>query len=116
VTILTFEMLRELVQDRDLNLRINITEDEIKDKSKGDGLSKTIFIFQTSWFIVQCLVRHLQGLGVTQFELTTGALASLNAITLLLWWKKPLGVRAPMRVLLPRALTERERNAGVSNP
>jgi len=115
VTILTLEILRELVQDKELNFRIHITEDELRDKSKADGLSKTIFILQTSWFVVQCLVRHFQGLRVTHFELTTAALASLNTITLLLWWKKPLGVRVPLRVYLPRTLTERERNAGVSN-
>ena len=115
VTILTLEILRELIQDKEFNFRIHVTADEIRDKSKADGLSKAIFIFQTSWFVLQCLVRWSQGLGVTQLELTTGALASLNWITLLFWWKKPLGVRVPMRVYLPRRLTERERNAGVSN-
>ncbi len=115
VTILTLEILQELVQDKELNFRIHITENELRDKSKADGLLKTIFILQTSWFILHCLVRHFQGLRVTQFELTMGALASLNTITLLLWWEKPLGVRVPLRVYLPRTLTERERNAGVSN-
>ena len=115
VTILTLEVLRELVQDKELNFRIHLTADEIKDKSRSDGLSKAIFSFQSSWFVLQCLVRYSQGLGVTQLELTTAALASLNWITLLFWWKKPLGVRVPMRVYLPRRLTERERNAGVSS-
>ena len=63
VTILTLEMLRELVKDPSFELRI--TEDEISDRSKGDGLSKLIFILQTSWFIVQCIARHMQGLDLT---------------------------------------------------
>jgi len=112
VTILTLEIL---VQDKELNFRIHLTADEIKDKSRSDGLSMAIFSFQSSWFVLQCLVRYSQGLGVTQLELTMAALASLNWITLLFWWKKPLGVRVPMRVYLPHRLTEHERNAGVSN-
>ena len=107
-------MLRELVKDEQLNFRISITDTEIKDKSKGDALSVTIFVAQTSWFVLQCLVRFVIGLGVTQLELATAALASLNVITQLLWWKKPLGVKVPIYVTLSRRLRPVERNAGVS--
>ena len=113
VTILTLEMLRELVKDP--SFEIQITEDEISDRSKGDGLSKVIFILQTSWFIVQCIARHIQGLDLTQLELTTLAMASLNGITCMLWWHKPLNAQGIVRVYLTRPLTDEERNAaGVS--
>ena len=108
VTILTLEMLRELVKDP--SFEIQITEDEISDRSKGDGLSKLIFILQSSWFIVQCIARHIQGLALTQLELTTLAMASLNGITCMLWWHKPLNARAIMHVYLTRKLTDEERN------
>ena len=108
VTILTLEMLRELVKDEEFEIRL--TEDEISDRSKGDGLSKLIFVLQSSWFIMQCIARHIQGLDLTQLELTTLAMASLNAITILLWWKKPLGAQAIVHVYLPRTLTRKERN------
>ena len=108
VTILTLEMLRELVKDEAFEIRL--TEDEISDRSQADGLSKLIFILQTSWFIIQCIARHIQGLDLTQLELTTLAMASLNAITILLWWEKPLGAQAIVRVYLPRTLTQKERN------
>ena len=111
-TILTLEMLVELVKDP--GFEIQITAEEIADRSKGDTLSKTIFILQTSWFIFQCIARHVQGLSITQLELTTLALASLNGITLLLWLDKPLGVETPARVEMKRLLTEKEREAGVS--
>ena len=114
VTILTLEMLEELVKDKDIE--IQVTEDEITNRSKGDALSKTIFILQSSSFIMQCIARRIQGLSFTQLELTTLALASLNGITLILWWDKPLGAQTLLRVYLKRKLTDAERNvAGVSD-
>src|SRR5438445_2766506 len=58
VTILTLEMLRELVKDAEFKIRI--TEEEVAHRSKGDALSKIIFILQSTWFIMQCLVRCVQ--------------------------------------------------------
>ena len=114
VTILTLEMLRELVRDKEFKIRI--TEEEIADRSKGDALSKVILILQSSWFICQCIARPVQGLSLSQLELTTLALASLNGITFVLWWYKPLGVEAPVRVYMHRELREEERKLqGVSN-
>jgi len=108
VTILTLEMLRELVKDPEFKIRI--TEDEITYRSKGDALSKIVFILQSTWFITQCIARCVQGLDFTQLELTTLALASLNGITFLLWWDKPLGAQAHVRVYMKRKLTDAERN------
>ena len=114
VTILTLEILWELVKDPAFKIRI--TEEEITHRSKGDALSKVIFILQSTWFILQCLGRCFQGLDLTQLELTTLALASLNGITFVLWWDKPLGAQTLVRVHLRRKLTDAERNlAGVSN-
>ena len=114
VTVLTLEILRELVKDP--KFKIRITEDEIADRSKGDALSKTIFILQSTWFIAQCIARHIQVLDITQLELTTLALASLNGITFILWWHKPLGVQTVVPVYLNRKLTDAERNVrGVSD-
>ena len=114
VTILTLELLKELVKDPEFE--IEATEDDITHRSKGGALSKIIFILQSTWFILQCLGRWMQGLNLTQLELTTLALASLNGITLILWWDKPLGAQAVVRVHLKRRLTDEERStAGVSS-
>jgi hypothetical protein len=107
VTILTLEMLRELVKDPKFEIRM--AEDEISDRSKGDALSKLIFLTQSTWFILQCLGRRIQRLDLTHLELTTLALASLNGITFALWWAKPLGAQTIVRVYLNRKLTESER-------
>jgi len=107
ITILTLEILRELVKDPDFDMQISA--EDITDRSKGDALSKLIFILQSTWFILQCLGRRLQGLNLTHLELTTLALASLNGITFMLWWDKPLGAQAIVRVYLKRKMTESER-------
>ena len=75
-----------------------ITAAEIQDKARGDFLSKAIAILQTIWFIVQCIARGTQGLALTELELVTLALASLNGVMYFFWWDKPLGVNEPIKV------------------
>jgi len=100
--ILTIEQYEELTKAENgtaLNLKLRkISEADIKDRSKGDFLSKLIAIFQTTWFILQCIARGHQRLALTELELVTLALASLNSITYAFWWHKPLGVQEPMRI------------------
>jgi len=97
--VLSFERYMELASNPDTNFELpKITLAEIKDRSKGDFLSKLIAIVQTSWFILQCIVRSQQGLALTELELVTLALASLNAITYIFWWHKPLGLQDPIRI------------------
>ncbi|KAF9460661.1 hypothetical protein BDZ94DRAFT_1323921 [Collybia nuda] len=77
-----------------------ITEEEIQDRSKGDGLTKAIAIFQTTWFVTQCIARHIQGLLVTELELITLAFATLNGLMYFFWWNKPLAIRYSIPVFL----------------
>ena len=76
----------------------DITEEAIKDKSKGDGLSKGFAILQTGWFILQCIARKIQALPMTELEIITLAFATLNFATYTLWWNKPLDVQVPFIV------------------
>ena len=39
-----------------------VTVEEIEDRSKADGFSKTIALGQTLWFVTQCLARTAQHL------------------------------------------------------
>lgn len=77
---------------------IDITEKEIRDKSRGDVLSKGLVVVQTGWFILQCIARCVEHLPITEIELVTLAFATLNLISYGLWWDKPLGVQCPYRV------------------
>ena len=78
----------------------NVTVEEIKDRSKTDGFSKTIALGQTLWFVAQCLTRRAQHLDLTLVELFTLSLAVLNGVMYFLWWNKPMDVRCPIRVYL----------------
>lgn len=71
---------------------------DIADRSKGDALTKGFAVLQTSWFIMQCIARAVQRLPITTLELATIAFASLNVVTYLFWWNKPLSVRRPVHV------------------
>ena len=77
-----------------------VTVEEIEDRSKADGFSKTIALGQTLWFVAQCLARVAQHLDLTLIELLTLSLAVLNGVMYFLWWHKSLDVRCPVRVHL----------------
>src|SRR6266542_677188 len=98
--VLSFEQYKQLTAStEDTRFKLpKIPASDIKDRSKGDFLSKLIAILQTTWFIFQCIARGQQRLALTELELVTLALASLNAITYIFWWHKPLGVQEPVRI------------------
>jgi hypothetical protein len=75
-----------------------ITEEEIADRSKGDYLSKSIVLFQTTWFIIQCIARGAYGLDVTELEVVTLAFATLTGVIYYFWWDKPLDVHCSIPV------------------
>ena len=77
-----------------------VTAEEIEDRSKSDGFTKTIALGQTLWFVAQCIARRAQHLDLTLIELLTLSLAVLNGVMYFLWWHKPLDVRCPVRVYL----------------
>ncbi|KAF8641311.1 hypothetical protein AX16_010090 [Volvariella volvacea WC 439] len=73
-----------------------IPEKEIEDHGKGDLLAKAVVVVQTTWFVAQCIARHVEGLVLTEIELVTLAFATLNVITYALWWHKPLNIGYPI--------------------
>jgi len=105
--ILSFELFQKLVRSDLLPFAMTeVTEEEIQDRSKGDGLTKAIAICQTLWFIVQCIARRVQNLAMSEFELVTLALSGVSGIMFLFWWNKPKEVRVPMRLDLIDKLPE----------
>ena len=97
--VLTAEKFQELLRAKKIDLP-TITEEEIKDRSKGDGLSATLTIVQTIWFIIQFSLRLKQGLVVTAIEWLTVTVAFLNVALHFFWWRKPLNVRFPIPLAL----------------
>jgi hypothetical protein len=85
----------------------NITEEEIKDRSKGDYLSKGIVVLQTTWFIIQIISRAASRLTITELEVVTLAFSTLIGVIYYLWWDKPLDVRCSVPVHLVEHITGR---------
>ncbi|KAF8649030.1 hypothetical protein AX16_006071 [Volvariella volvacea WC 439] len=73
-----------------------VSREEIQDKSKGDLLSKTIFVVQTSWFVTQCVARLAQQLVVTDLEFVTLAFVLVNLTVYFIWWNKPSNAEYPI--------------------
>ncbi|KAG6904332.1 hypothetical protein DXG01_010883 [Tephrocybe rancida] len=76
--------------------QITISKEEIRDRSKGDILSKAIVLLQVAWFILQVLARAIQHLPITELEIATIAFAILNFVTYFCWWNKPYDIRYPI--------------------
>ncbi|KAF7289158.1 hypothetical protein MIND_01376900 [Mycena indigotica] len=75
-----------------------VDKSDIEDKSKGDLFSKAIALCQGLWFIAQCIARRAQSLPLTELEVATLAFTAINAMTWLLWLRKPLDVRNPIKL------------------
>ncbi|KAF7370014.1 hypothetical protein MSAN_00631400 [Mycena sanguinolenta] len=92
---------KEQLEDPDVGSELqkaiqNVNKEDIKDKSKGDALSKGVALIQGLWFILQTLARVHQHLAITQLEVVTLAFAVVNIFIWLLWWNKPLDAQRPI--------------------
>lgn len=97
---LSFETMKERLKDETHMIDFpNVSKDEILDKCGRDSFSKTIAVCQLTWFIIQIAARAREGLAVTELELTTAALASLNIAMYISWWSKPTDVLCPTIVM-----------------
>jgi hypothetical protein len=94
---LSLEDIERLVENDEISFPI-IAREDIRDKSKGDAVTKGLALIQTTWFLLQCVARRVQHLSITELELVTAAFALLNVITYALWWDKPLDVKRPVLV------------------
>jgi hypothetical protein len=70
------------------------TEKEINDLSKADAFTKAFACIQSTWLIIQSIVRVSVGLPITQLELATMAFVLCALTMYLLWWRKPFGVES----------------------
>jgi hypothetical protein len=64
-----------------------ISDQEIKDKSKADKFTKLLICVQASWFMVQCVARMVQRIPISLLELNTLAHATCALIIYCLWCK-----------------------------
>ncbi|KAF9065796.1 hypothetical protein BDP27DRAFT_1297995 [Rhodocollybia butyracea] len=95
IGVLQASQLATLLKENSILLP-SISSSEIMDRSKGDVVTKTLVLVQTTWFIAQVISRAFQHLPITELEITTLAFATINILTYILWWMKPLDVRHPI--------------------
>ncbi|KAL8901753.1 MAG: hypothetical protein Q9192_000388 [Flavoplaca navasiana] len=72
-----------------------LTEEEIKSKSKANGLAKALVCAQAMWFLTTCLTRLAQRIPISLLELNIFGHAICALFIYLLWWEKPFEVDIP---------------------
>jgi len=102
----------------------SITQEEINDKSKSDGLIRAITVVQIVWMMVQIIVRASRNLTISQLEVSVLAFASCAIVLYGLNWEKPKGVQVPYvlmtyegeipRSFLPVLREQKSPNSGVT--
>ena len=72
-----------------------ISEKDIRDKSKADGLAKTIVCLQAGWMVLQTIVRIAYGLPVSLLEVNAIGHVVCAVLIYALWWHKPRLINEP---------------------
>ncbi|KAI9798873.1 MAG: hypothetical protein M1833_004376 [Piccolia ochrophora] len=91
----------------------DISDGDIEDRNKSDGLARFITVVQSLWFTAESLGRVTQGLFLTTLELTTLSFVFLMIACSICWWRKPMNILRPMvvRVDVDLSTVLREANA-----
>ncbi|EFX04265.1 hypothetical protein CMQ_1193 [Grosmannia clavigera kw1407] len=76
----------------------DISEEQIRDKSKTNPLAKILTCLQALWFCAQVLSHLGQNLAVTLLELNTSAHALCALCVYFMWWNKPLDIVEPFSI------------------
>ncbi len=74
---------------------IEVSDDDIRDKSKANIFAKCLVILQVSWIAVQTISRKATGYPLSPLEIHTLVHAACALVMYLLWFRKPLDVQAP---------------------
>ncbi|KAL2358637.1 hypothetical protein BJ546DRAFT_828878, partial [Cryomyces antarcticus] len=74
----------------------DITEDEIKDRSKTDAFARLFAGLQVSRMAVQCIARRSAQLYVTPLEFITALSIGISIFTHIFEWAKPKDVNMPV--------------------
>ena len=72
-----------------------VSDDDIRDKSKADIFAKCLVIVQVTWIAVQTISRKVAGYPLSPVEIHTLVHAACALVMYILWFHKPLDVQAP---------------------
>ncbi|KAI9849073.1 MAG: hypothetical protein M1838_000274 [Thelocarpon superellum] len=76
----------------------DISREEIKDKSKADGLAKSLVCLQAVWMLMQIIGRVVAKLPVSLLEINVMGHVVCALGIYVLWWYKPLAIRQSTRL------------------
>jgi len=91
---LTAAGLRFLLE-HEPDLLPDISEEDISDKSKADGLKKFLVCVQATWFCASSITRLANRLPISLLELNAMGHAACALLIYAMWWQKPLDVAEP---------------------
>ena len=94
--------LRKAVESGQIT-EIPISEEELKSRSKSNGIVKLIALLQITWFGFQALFRAIHHLQVTALEIMTVAFFVLAVLIYAFWWNKPQDIEYPIIIKLQNA-------------
>ena len=77
-----------------------VSSEELKSRSKSDGVVKLIALLQITWFGLQALFRAIQHLQVTALEIMTVAFFVLAMLIYAIWWNRPQDIEYPIIITL----------------
>ena len=80
-----------------------ISKEELKSRSKSDGVVKLIALLQFTWFGLQALFRAIQHLQVTPLEIMTVAFFVMAVLIYAIWWNRPQDIEYPIVIKLENA-------------
>ena len=74
---------------------IEVSDGDIRDKSKADIFAKCLVILQVTWISLQTISRKATGYPLSPLEIHTLVHAACASVMYILWFHKPLDVQAP---------------------
>ena len=80
-------------KENGIPININPSLGCIKERSGSNALLKVIAGIQIGWVLIQAIIRHIQFLPVSLFELVTCSHIACAVPTLFLWMNKPYNIR-----------------------
>ena len=66
---------------------VDISTEDIRDKSKADFFTKSLVCVQVSWMVIQCIARKAAGYPLTLVEIHTMVHVVCALTIYMLWWK-----------------------------
>ena len=74
---------------------LEVSDGDIRDKSKADIFAKCLVILQVTWIALQTISRKATGYPLSPLEIHTVVHAACASVMYILWFHKPLDVQAP---------------------